>query len=342
MQAFNSKPVAIIGGGIAGITVAQELSNYSIPSVIIEKQNTLGGRAADWPCMAVKGQCQKCFSCLVHDRINALEGNSSIEVLTGCEVVGFTETEQEHVLRITGRDGESELRIRALVNATGFEPYDPTEKWFFGYKRLPGVYSLVDLNNFVKSDDLDAFIGENKNSKIAFFQCVGSRDKSSGANYCSGYCCRSALRSALKLKEFSSELDITIFYIDLQIAGSWAADLMKEVEAANIRLIQGVPGEILCDAEGRLQIIRELDGKNVRESYDKIILSVGQRPSVSTESLAELFKIDVGENGFFNDLYKNAVPIYSVGACSGPKNIEASMADAVLKADLIRSDLSKV
>ncbi len=344
-----SKSVVILGGGIAGLAVAKALSDNGLDCTIVEKQESPGGRVRDWACMATE-RCLRCFCCTVEDLLEDVGSAPRVRVLTGTElssvVVSGGRIRRVGVKNFRG-GSETMLDSEALVIATGFEPYDPSEKLFWGYGRLDGVVTLNELDAFVRNDDLAAFAGPAQRTlKIAFFQCVGSRDSSIGAGYCSQYCCKAALRMALRLLKEQPQWEITVFYIDLQIAGRFAASLLAEAGERGIRLVQGVPGEILPGADNMLEVIREDAGRNVRESFHRIVLSVGQRPSSAARTIASLVGLEVDDFGFLParsslDSSRSALEgVYLAGTCTGPKDIEETLIHCGQTASAVICDLS--
>jgi heterodisulfide reductase subunit A2 len=152
---------------------------------------------------------------------------------------------------------------------------------------------------------------------------------------------------ALKLVHDCPGIAATVFYIDLQVAGKYAGRLMKTAEEHKVLLRQGVPGEILPGPENTLEIIVEHEGRNVRECFDRVILSVGQRPTSGASSLADRMGIPVNEFGFLEprpvpDNSRTTVPgIYVAGTCSGPKDIEQTLEHAGQTAAAVIADLQK-
>ncbi len=341
------KPVAIIGGGIGGLAVAQSLLANGIDCTVVEKETRLGGRVRNWACMATDS-CQRCFCCSYADLAEEVNSSPGANVMLGFELASATLTDRGVQVRVRSLESGTEklVETEALVIAVGFDPYDPSEKTFWGYGRLEGVVTLKDMNAFVRNDNLAAFSGGIQGSaRIAFFQCVGSRDATIGANYCSQYCCKAALRMALKLHEAHEDWEITIFYIDLQVTGKSAGSLLAEARRSGIRLVQGVPGEIVLGKDNMLQIIREDAARNVRESFHRIVLSAGQRPGTDSVRIAAMLGLETNEHGFLSskDLSgggRTDVPrVYTAGTCSGPKDIEETLADGGQTAAAIITDL---
>ena len=350
MQIKSHEPAVIVGGGIAGLAVAVNLARNGFESVIVERRSHIGGNVRQWACTAVD-QCLRCFCCRVEDLVDEVRSSDKVTVLGERELGSIENWNDSHgdvVVRSPADGAEETIAASSLVLATGFEPYDPTEKIFWGYGRLDGVLTLVDLNALVRRDETASLqSGVEEPVRLAFFQCVGSRDRSVNADYCSRHCCKSALRMALRLKHEYQDWEITVFYIDLQVAGKFAGRLLSEAEERGIRLIQGVPGEILEGPNKTLEVIREENRRNVRESFHKIILSVGQRAPSDMSGLAERTGIPLDEFGFaasvdaFDSGATGRRGIYAVGACSGPKDIEQTLHQAGKTASLVMAGLLK-
>jgi len=296
-------------------------------------------------------RCLRCFCCTIEDLVEAVESSARVTVLTGCELDGLERAVDSSIkVRIkNGANGSHQpLKAAAVVMAAGFSPYDPSEKIFWGYGAYEGVVTLKDLDTRVRQDDLADFAGEmNQPLKLAFFQCVGSRDSSIGANYCSQYCCKAARRMALRVREDKPDWEITIFYVDLQVAGKFAGSLLSLAREKSIRLIQGVPGEIVRREDGTLEILREENGLNVREVYDRIVLSVGQHPLPDSSHLASVAGLETDRFGFLGtrgtqDPCRTGVDgVYVAGTICGPKDIEQTVEHAGQTAAAILADLKR-
>ncbi len=347
----KTRPIVIIGGGVAGLAVAEALAANDLPCVIVEKEEILGGHVKNWACMATD-RCLGCYCCKVDDLIHGVRSADKIAVELGWEVSQLVRngSKIEKVRLRSRRHGTEKLvDACAVVAAVGFEPYDPTEKVFWGYGRLSGVATLAELNEWTRTGNLSSYVSdESQPLRLAFFQCIGSRDRSIGANYCSEYCCSAALRMALTLRYTYPHWDVTLFYIDLQITGKMANGLMDEAKKQGIRFIQGVPGEIVQGADGSLGVVRTKNGLNVREEYDKIVLSTGQRPAQDIASLAGVLGLSLDEFGFISvprclgGRLGAAAGVYVAGTCGGPGNIQKTLLSAGEAAAAIIADYSSL
>lgn len=329
----SEKPVIVIGGGPAGLNVAKGLADNEITSVILERDSQLGGWTNKWPCLATD-HCLRCFVCHVNDLKEAVEQSQCVQVLLDSTCSSVSEETGDFLVTYENLKTGAKDSVGAshIAIATGFEPYDPTEKMFWGYGRLKGVHTLPELSEALRRNDLSTFIGSNTDPlNIAFFQCIGSRDSSINANYCSQYCCKTALKSALKLLNLFPDWNITIFYIDLQIAGKMASQLMGEAVSKGVRLVQGVPGEIALVENHKLEVVVEENGRNTRERFDDIILSVGQRPRKFIPFDSHCIEIKSNESGYLmaaDPLAPWASSIngaYLAGSCQGPMDLETTL-----------------
>jgi len=195
--------------------------------------------------------------------------------------------------------------------------------------------------------------------KIAWLQCVGSRDLHSGSHgYCSGVCCMYAIKEAIIAKEHAHEgLDTAIFFMDMRTYGK---DFERYYDRAKdehgVRFVRSRVHSIEPSASNSgdltVQYVDD-DGTLQEENFDLVVLSVGLEISKDLHKLAETCKIELDEDGFaeassFSPVETSRPGVFTCGAFSGPKDIPysvmeasaASAASAALLADS-RNSLSK-
>ena len=342
MLTSDERKILVVGGGLAGLAVGKLLSENRIPFALVEKTDKLGGHSQNWACMATEG-CLSCQACLVFDYQDEVASSQVGQIYLGHElshVERSSEGFKKARIRNIKNGQETELEIYSIVIAVGFDIFDPGGKSFWGYGQIDGIMTLADLNSMMRLGEIEKLNPGRKDIvDLAFFQCVGSRDRSIGCNYCSQYCCGAAIRAALKLIHEIREIRCSIFYIDLQLPGKTLPSLLKEARAKGVRFLQGVPGEVWVAKEGKLKVFTEVDGINVVEEFDRIILSVGQQPSSSAARISDITGAPLNVFGFFEtrsltDSARAVVEgIYIAGSCSGP----ATMSDSVLSAGRVVS-----
>lgn len=231
---------------------------------------------------------------------------------------------------------EDHLLIKgsAIILATGFESYDAREKGYLGYGKFSEVISGLDLEQslMMQADRIIPSVASGEKSRIAFIQCVGSRDPHIGHDYCSRVCCKYATRMGAKIKSRSGEVDLTIFYIDLQKTEREFLDMIEDL-SEDMHFVKGLPVEIKKEKDSGVSMRYENIDRGCLEKadFDLVVLSVGICPDLGNRSLAELLGINIAENGFFAspDLMDSTVSsrkgVFLAGTCHGPKNIIESI-----------------
>jgi heterodisulfide reductase subunit A2 len=331
----------IIGGGIGGLSCAAELSRLGLESIVVEKADTLGGHAAGLCCKATD-QCQRCGACLWEDVLQSVKESNNIFTMTNT-VLGEAQasaTGWRLGLSQIGTADQTEVEAAAVIVASGFGAFDPRKKPQFGYGRIPGVVTALELESRIRADSWDREI-----KSVAFIQCVGSRDPKIGNNYCSRVCCAYALRLGRLLKSRFSDVKASIFYMDIQ---SFDRDFDSRMKAAQkeMSLIRAIPSQIREGADGRPELVYHgPEDERIFETYDIVVLSVGMTPGESAASLADLLGLGFTSDGFFGkngesaDTGRNG--LFVTGAAQGPRSIEDTITDAVCTAGRAASYIRK-
>lgn len=319
----NSKNenVLVIGGGVAGMSAAETLSRHGVSVHLVEKQDRLGGFASKWACMATD-TCQTCSACLSDEMAGCAADMENVSVYTGCEVKAATKKNGRYAVRIEGAQ-QKEITADQVIVATGFKPADPTGLLSDIHGVSDQVITTEQLNQALRSDETDGILSGSENPRIGFIQCVGSRNREIGKDYCSQVCCRISLRQITKLLYLYPEAQITCFYIDLQVIGKETRQQFAAV-SDRVELIQGVPSEIFDDRQpGKVTVISEDPEGFSRKAldFDLLVLSVGLHREPENEGLGQLFEIPADEFGFFESGDEGVVV---VGTAGGPMDIQTA------------------
>jgi heterodisulfide reductase subunit A2 len=235
-----------------------------------------------------------------------------------------------------------ELDAATIVLASGFKPSDPHETSRFGYGRVPGVVTGLELESMLRQENWEPGPGK----KMAFIQCVGSRDAKIGRNYCSRVCCGYALRLAHLLRSRFPDADTSMFYMDIQ---SFERDFEKRLEEAEqeVRLIRSIPSEIRKGADGRPELVYQRpDDKREFESFDLVVLSVGISPSQSSTELGRILGLAANVDGFVGADGEASTTsrrgIFVAGTVQGPKSIEETVSHAIGTSGEVASSIAKL
>jgi heterodisulfide reductase subunit A2 len=400
--------VVIIGGGVAGIHCAAELSKLGVRSAIVEKEPYPGGHVASYCCKATD-QCQRCGACILEDQLSSFGGSESINWLLRSTVTNVARSDGFFLVTLDSRpiriypdrcndcgkcleacpapdalfrspvknwlvlnedrclffkDGscracqeicsegavnlgskaeEHQVQARAVILACGFKAFDPREKPRFGYGRIPGVITALELDSILRKDNFNSGEGNRKLDSVAFIQCVGSRDPRIGRNYCSQVCCGYALRLAEMLRHRFQVIHPTVFYMDIQ---SFDRDFEPRLRAIreNVRLVRAIPAEIRRGADNRPELVyRGPNEERIAESFDLVVLSVGISPDPQLLPLANLLGVETNQDAFLgrdgDEVLTDAAGVFVAGAVNGPKSIEETVFHSIRAAGMVASYL---
>ncbi|MEM3162384.1 MAG: CoB--CoM heterodisulfide reductase iron-sulfur subunit A family protein [Candidatus Bathyarchaeia archaeon] len=240
------------------------------------------------------------------------------------------------------KDTEVILNVGSIVLAPGFEPFDARLKSEYGYGRYQNVVTSMEFERILNASGpyggvvLRPSDGEIPR-KIAFVQCVGSRDAQVGNIYCSAACCMYGIKEAIIAKEHvPTKLDCTMFYMDIRAYGKeFDAYYKRAQEEYGIRFVRSRVARITEDpSTGNLLVHYVGEDETPRvEEFDMVILSTGMKPPKNFEKLAKVFGIKINKYGFcetdpFKPLEASRPGIYVCGAFSSPKDIPESVAQA--------------
>jgi heterodisulfide reductase subunit A len=241
------------------------------------------------------------------------------------------------------------LEVGSVILAPGFEKFDASLISEYGYGVYKNVLSSIEFERLLSASGpylgmvLRPSDGEIPR-KIAFIQCVGSRDERTNT-YCSAVCCMYAVKEAVIAKEHVPGVETTIFFMDLRAYGKEFDDYYRRAVHEGVRFIRARVSEI-HETDGNNLILRYVgDGEPKEEEFDLVVLSIGMGPPPHAEDLAKKLGIELNRYGF---TYKNPFSplelspgIYAAGAFVSPKDIPDTVAQASGAAALASSLISE-
>ncbi len=241
----------------------------------------------------------------------------------------------DHTMKGTVR----ELAVGSVVLAPGFEPFDPTT--------LKGEYRYGVARNVVTSLQFERVLSasgpfqgtvqrpsDGKHPvKVAWIQCVGSRDESCGRDYCSSVCCMYATKQTIIAREHDKNIQPTIFFNDMRAFGKGFERYYESAkEKYGVRYVRGLISGINEFQKTNNLVIEYTgdDGKKLAEEFDMVVLSIGLQPSKSTKDLANRLDIKLDKFGFCEtaELEPNVTSrsgVYVSGAFEKPMDIPESV-----------------
>jgi heterodisulfide reductase subunit A len=250
-----------------------------------------------------------------------------------------------------------ELKVGAVIVATGFKPFDPLRLPQYGYGIYPEVYTGLEferLNNATGPTSGNIQMKDGRAPKrVAIIHCVGSRD-SRYRKYCSRVCCMYSMKFAHLVRE-KTGAEVWEFYIDIRSPGKLYEEFYNRVQEEGVHLVRGKVAEITDvpdnpEDSGRLTVVAEntLTRRTLRLPVDMAILSVALEPAEGAQALARILGIQRDADGWFNELHVKLAPVktatrgvFLAGCCQGPKDIPDTVAQASAAAGEAVSLLSK-
>lgn len=340
-------PVVVIGGGIAGIQAALNLSLAGYGVHLVERADSLGGRMP-----SLHRIYPLCACCKLDPRISACEEDPNINVMLGTTVTDISGEEGNFVVDLEEKGERKSVQAGAVILAGGLETFEPTKYETYSYGRFPNVVTSVEYEQLQKPTGPNKGVLKRPSDgrtpeRVAWLQCVGSRDiNRCDAPYCSSVCCMHALKETLTTKDFSEEIETTIFYMDMRTHGKGYEDYLNDAIARGVRLVRSRIHSIESLPESDDLVIAFADEKgNIhKESFNMVVLSVGLRPSSDAVQLCEKAGVKLNEDRYVDALPFKAVStsvpgIFVCGALNGPYDISQSVIQATAAVSEVASFL---
>jgi heterodisulfide reductase subunit A-like polyferredoxin len=279
------------------------------------------------------GYCCECFQCV------AACGPHAVTV----------ETHGQETQRL-------ELEVGSVILAPGFVPFDPSRYETYNYLKHPNIVTSLEFERILSASGptmghLVRPSDGKEPGKIAWLQCVGSRDiNRCDHGYCSSVCCMYAIKEAVIAKEHAKEeLDCTIFFMDMRTHGK---DFERYYDNARdkhgVRFIRSRIHTIdpLEDTGDLVLRYAKENGELAEERFDMVVLSIGAEISKETLDLAERLGLSLTEGHFcetlpFTPVRTSKDGIYVCGVFQGPKDIPQSVTEASAAACAAAVDLSQ-
>ena len=237
---------------------------------------------------------------------------------------------------------QHEINVSAVILAPGFTPFEPTQMTTYCYGHSPNVLTSVEFERILSASGpygghLVRPSDHEEPQKIAWLQCVGSRDINKGDNaYCSGVCCMYANKQAVISKEHNGEeLDTAIFFMDMRTHGKdFDKYNIRAQDNSGVRFVRSRIHSVFPEPGDRYRIVYATEaGNTVEEIFDMVVLSVGLAPNKDALALAEKIGVEINEHGFaktenLSPVHTSKDGVYVCGAFQEPKDIPSSVMEA--------------
>ena len=255
-------------------------------------------------------------------------------------------------IRHRDREKFEEREVGAIVVSTGFEVFDPKIKPELGYGRYPNVITALELERIDQAGGPtqgQIIVNGKEPKKVVFLQCVGSRDETAHAEYCSRVCCMYTAKQAWYIKHKIPDARVTVCYIDIRAYGKGYEEFYSRVQRDGVIYKRGLISEVY--SKGGNLILKAEDtllGDVYEEEADLLVLATGLRPSEGMDALADVLQVPIAADGYIADadhktgaVESQVEGIFMAGCCQGPKDIPDSVSQASAAAAMACITLAK-
>jgi len=259
------------------------------------------------------GVCSECLACVYACGVNAIDHNMVAS--------------------------QEQLNVGAVILAPGYQAYHAELSEEYGFGRFPNVVTALQFERLLSASG--PTMGHVRRpsdhktpSRIAFLQCVGSRDQSH--DYCSAVCCMYATKEAVIAKEHLPGLDVHVFMMDMRAfsKGYWGY-FERARDRYSVQYHRSRISSLWEDSETHDLLLNYLDenGILVADRFDMVVLSVGMEISESVRQMGLRLGVELDEYGFchtaqFNPLETSRPGIFAVGPFREPKDIPETVIEA--------------
>ncbi len=355
---FNTIPrTLVVGGGITGLRAAIGLADLGLEAIVVERAAEVGGwigrMGATFPNDAA-GRDE------IAGLMEKIKSRRDITVYTNAELTSKAGTYGNYTLGITlhrdGGDKEMSVEAGSVVVATGFDSYAPDEGEF-GYG-IDGVVTLPEFKELIDAAPAGklSYNGRPVRS-LAYVYCVGSRQEAGGNEYCSKFCCTSAIHSSVLVNKIDPSIRQFHLYRDIRAYGKYELLYNESRDAGStyLKFADDAAPTIEKLSGGGLGVtVTDLltASQEVTIPVDLVVLVTGMVPR-ENKSLIDLLKLPLGTDGFFNEIHPKLRPVETVvdgvmiaGCCQAPRtsgeSVQAGLAAVAQSAALLKKGYAEL
>ncbi len=272
--------VAVIGGGIAGISASLSLANRDAKVKLIEKEAQLGGLLHQINLLYPRDISASEF---LTEKVQQINDHSNIEVITKAEVRYIEGAVGNYALTVFENSKESHVQAGAIIFAGGAQYFYPN-----------GLYQYGSNDRIITQLEFEQLIAQNKMTakEIVFIQCVGSRNEE--RPYCARFCCPTTFKNVLWLKKVNPDLKITVIFRGL-------TEYIREYDEATELGVMFIRYDPKRPPEVQNNYIYARDEKTEKEfeiPFDLLVLATPLIPQPEAKTWSQMLNLPIDEYGF--------------------------------------------
>ena len=276
----------VVGGGVSGMTSAIEAARAGYEVHIVEKSGELGGQMGKlYKRVAFKAPYKEPADTGVAEMIAEIEASAKITVHLNSTTTKTSGAPGRFSVDITTESGSTTTEnFGAIVQATGFKPYDITKLPQLGGGKSADVVDQAGFEALAKAADGGPIKRPSDGKEVqnvVFIQCAGQRSEEEGClPYCSGHCCMTSVKQAMYVKEQNGG-DATVMFTDLRMPGAGGEDFYRSGQEKGVTFTKGVASEVSVnggnlEVKFRDQILAE---ETAIDDADMVVLATGMIPN---------------------------------------------------------------
>jgi heterodisulfide reductase subunit A len=258
---------------------------------------------------------------------------------------------QSHAIDFSQQPEDIDLKVGAVILSPGFGKIAEKTLEQFGYKKHPDVVTSIEFERMTTASgpfrgEVKCFSDGRHPKRIAFIQCVGSRDLGCDNGYCSSVCCMYSIKEALVAKEHDPLVEITIYYMDIRTQGKEFDKARQRAENMGVKFVRAKVADV-TPWQNRLRLTSAtLEGKHSFAEFDLVVLSVGLESPKDARGIADIAGIELNRYDFcktetFSPLTTSREGVIVAGAFQGPKDIPESVTQASAAAGIAAGLLTR-
>jgi quinone-modifying oxidoreductase subunit QmoB len=286
------RTILVVGGGPSGMTAALEAAAAGQQVVLVEKEAQLGGWLRKFVRLYPKKPPYRDLEpANLESQIQQIEHNPRIRVYRGATIEAINGQPGQFDVSVRTNGSTTQFRVGAIVQATGWKPYDASRLPHLGYGQSPNVITNVQMEQLLATGTLARPSDGKPATRIAFVQCAGSRDEAH-LPYCSAVCCRVTLKQALWARELKPDAQAFVFYKDIRAPGQHEDFYRRVQEDPEIFFTKGEVRSVDETADHTLLVTVDntLIDRCIQVEVDLVVLATGMVPAAADGEAIRRFR----------------------------------------------------
>ena len=333
---FLEKTRQCIGCGACTIVCPTGAIEIVLQEAAVYKEKPLGPTSAIWvPSMVAVPRIpvidtDSCIRFRQNDRTNGEIADACGVCQMVCEAGAVNFDQQDEII---------EVDVGAIIVATGFAMWDPTQLSAYAYGKSPNIITGLEferLSNASGPTGGEILTADGKKpERVAIIHCVGSRDHNAH-EYCSRVCCMYSLKQAHLVRD-KTGAEVFEFYMDIRAFGKGYEEFYERVQEEGVYFVRGRGAEVVVLDDGQLQVKAEDTNLSipVQINVDMVVLATAMEAQGDADEVASTFGISRSADGFFQEAHPKLRPfhtntdgVFLAGACQSPKDVPDTVAHA--------------